>query len=303
MNNSNDDILTVGLLWKTLKENIPFIALSVTLITSVTIIYSLSVTPIFESNAIMTQSSAMKSSQSSSSSISEVASFVSGLDSSQQNSEEKIAITRILSKEYFNKRIYQNSFLLNCMYMICDISNFDDVDKFYSEEFKEGNFSKPPFMVAYRKFRASYRVFSNIELISFTFQHESPEVAYKFLDWLIIDGNNYVRDIEIAKSQASINYLSSKLETTRNLELQKLIGALIQKDIQKMSLSQNSDNFAFEMIDQPIVPSDRIFPKRSLMASVAFMLGLVLSASLAILFKYLNYFPWWVTKINHFLRK
>ena len=102
MNNSNDhDILTVSLLWKTLKANIPFIALSVLIITSITIIHSLLVTPIFESRAIMTQSSAMKSSQSSTSSISEVASFVTNIDSSKQNYEEKIAITRLLSKEYF----------------------------------------------------------------------------------------------------------------------------------------------------------------------------------------------------------
>lgn len=296
---NNEKIITFQEFKTTTLKNIPFMALFVGISTMTTIVYSLLATPIYESSAVMTQSSAIKDTQTSSSALSEVANFVSGATSTVQTSEEKIAITRILSKEYFEQRIYQNSFLIYCLFEACDIKNFNEINKFFSEDFLGQN-SKPYFPLAYRKYRQSFQILSNESLIYMTFQHQSPEVAFNFLKWIIQDSNNYVRDIEIKKATNRINFLSTRLESTRNIELQKLIGALIQKDIQVLALSEESQDFAFETIDRPMLPQERIFPKRSQMAVFAVFLSSFFILSLVIM---LEYFSIEFERVSRFNRK
>jgi len=268
-------------------ENLGFIFIFTTILTIISIIYSLMATPVYEASAAMTHSSAMSRSQSSSASLDEIASFVStgGIDSAGVSSEEKIAIQRITSKDYFT-RIYENPILISCLYQECDLSNFD-IHTFDEIEYQKSAsfnaFSKPPFMVAYRHFRAQFRIFPNVEVVNFSFKHFSPETAYDFLNWIIIDANNYIRDHDVAKANKTIDFLSNTLVSKRNVEVQKLVAALMQKEIQTLALSEKTDYFAFEIIDSPYIPEDRIYPRRSLIVITTFLISIFFAISLLIL--------------------
>lgn len=273
-------------------DNIPFIIKFTTVLTLSAVVYSLAVTPVYEASAAMTHSSAMTRSQSSSTSLDEIASFVStgSSDGAGMSSEEKIAIQRISSKDYF-KRIYQNPILLSCLYQICDLSNFD-ISTFNLEEFQKtpasNDLPKPPFMVAYRHFRAKFNIFPNVEVVNFSFKHHSPQTAYDFLSWIIIDSNNYIRDHDVSKANKTIEFLTNTLASKRNTEVQKLVAALIQKEIQTLALSEKTDYFAFEVIDSPYVPEDRISPRRSLIVITTFLISIFLSVSILVLEKVFN---------------
>lgn len=268
-------------------ENLGFIFIFTTILTIISIIYSLMATPVYEASAAMTHSSAMSRSQSSSASLDEIASFVStgGIDSAGVSSEEKIAIQRITSKDYFT-RIYENPILISCLYQECDLSNFD-IHTFDEIEYQKSDsfnaFSKPPFMVAYRHFRAQFRIFPNVEVVNFSFKHFSPKTAYDFLNWIIIDANNYIRDHDVAKANKTIDFLSNTLVSKRNVEVQKLVAALMQKEIQTLALSEKTDYFAFEIIDSPYIPEDRIYPRRSLIVITTFLISIFFAVSLLIL--------------------
>ena len=261
-------------------ENIPFILVIVSCFTLTSIIYSLLATPIYQASAALTHSSTMTRSQSSSSSLEQVASFVQSGSGpvGGMSSEAKIAIERINSKDYF-QRIYNNPILLSCSYKKCDLSKLNDI----SAEDKE--FLKPNFMPAYRKFRSMFTIFANVEIVTFSFKHHSPETALIFLNWLVQDSNNYIRDYDVSKANNTIKFLNSTLSQTKNLELQKLISALIQKEIQTLALSEKTEYFAFEIVDSVYLPEDRIFPKRSLIVLTAFFLSIFLSITMLVLEK------------------
>jgi len=278
MKNESQSTLGFRALVILLLDNIRFIAVSTLIFTFLSIIYSLLATPIYEATAALTHSSAMTRSQSSSSSLEEIASIVQSgtLDGAGVSSEEKIAIKRITSKDYF-QRIYNNPLILSCLYQECDIQNYENENN--EERIRNTQFSKPPFMQAYKKFRNSFEVFPNVEITYFSFQHHSPKTAYEFLNWIIQDSNNYVRDHDVAKAQKTIIFLNNTLNTTKNMEVQKLISALMQKEIQTLALSEKTEFFAFEIVDSPYLPEDRIFPKRSLIVTVVFLLSIFLSIS------------------------
>jgi hypothetical protein len=277
MNNESQPNLGLRSLIILILDNIPFIGITVFVLTSISIIYSLLVTPMYEASAVLTHSSAMSRSQSSSTSLEAVASIVKSgsLDGAGVSSEEKIAIKRITSKDYF-QRIYNNPVLLSCLYEECDLSNIEINDE-------KPQFQRPPFMIAYKKFRDSFSVFPNVEITLFSFQHHSPTTAYDFLNWIIRDSNNYVRDHDVKKANKTIEFLNTTLLSTKNMEVQKLVSALISKEIQTLALSEKTEFFAFEILDSPYIPENRIYPKRSLMALITFFLSVFLSISIIVL--------------------
>lgn len=263
-------------------DNLRFVVIFTSIVTVTTILYSLIVTPIYESTASLTHSSASSRSQSSSSSIQSVANIVSADlgGEAATSSEAKIAISRILSRDYF-KRIYNDQILLSCLSGPCDLSSKNSAEP--DKESTSINTNKPPFMVAYRHFRSVFNIFPNKEIVTFSFRHSSPEIAQEFLTWLVSDTNNFIRDHDVDQANRTIDFLNERLTSTRNLELQKLISALIQKEIQTLSLSEKTEYFAFEIVDSPFVPQNRIYPKRSLMVVGAFIFSIFLSISMLVL--------------------
>ena len=289
MNNSNDSHgLGLRSFLILLLDNVYFIVAFTTIFTSISIMYSLLVTPIYEATAAMTHSSTMTRSQSTSSSLDDIANLVQSGSVTRAGTvspEEKLAIERITSKNYF-RRIYENPILLSCLYEECDLSNFD-IDTFDIETYKIENpnylSSKPKFMKAYRKFRGSFSIFPNVTLTHFSFKHHSSQTAYNFLNWIVVDANNYIRDNEVDRANKTIDFLSGTLASKKNIEVQKLVAALMQKEIQTLALSEKTDYFAFEIVDSPYIPEERIFPKRSLIVITSFFISIFVSISILVL--------------------
>lgn len=116
-----------------------------------TIIYVLFVTPIYESTAIVIHNSEQSAKPQMSGALQQVASIVSA--DTSVSTEQKIAISRILSKDYF-LRIYSNRVLLECL--ITDKSfckkPLPDLTETIEDE-KNSIFAKPSFMNAYKEFK------------------------------------------------------------------------------------------------------------------------------------------------------
>jgi len=87
----------------------------------------------------------------------------------------------------------------------------------------------------------------------------------------------------VAKANKTIDFLSNTLVSKRNVEVQKLVAAAMQKEIQTLALSEKTDYFAFEIIDSPYIPEDRIYPRRSLIVITTFLISIFFAVSLLIL--------------------
>lgn len=287
--NNDKETLDLRSFFKLVWFEKKFILLFSSLCVFFTIIYALLITPIYESSSIVIHSSDQSSTPRMSGALEQVASLVSA--ESSGSSEQKIAISRVLSKDYF-MRIYSNKILLECLLYdeafcsnsLPDLTQLDP--KLQKEEF-----IKPSFMSAYREFRRKFVIFTNFEIITFSFKHESPEIAYNFLTWIIKDANNYIKNIDVEKALNSMDFLEATLYQSRNIELQKLISALMQQEIQTITLSKRSENFAFDIIDPPYIPEERVFPKRTFLVIVSGFLSVFLAISLVVILNYLNSSP------------
>ena len=77
----------------------------------------------------------------------------------------------------------------------------------------------------------------------------------------------------------SKEYLEGQLAETRYQEMQKILAALLEKEMQTLLLSSITDAFVFEYLDKPRVPERKAGPKRSMIC----IYGTILGGMLAIL--------------------
>ena len=289
MNNDQTETLNLKSFFVLLWEQKKFILSFSACFTFLTILYVLLVTPIYESTSIVIHNSDQNAPPQMSSAMQQVASIVSA--DSSVSTEQKIAISRIQSKDYF-QRIYENNILLECLISqesFC-LEGLPDLSAPMQED-KASNFTKPSFMNAYREYRRKFVIYNNFEIITFSFKHESPIVAFNFLSWIIKDANEYIKNIDVNRALNSMEFLEASLYQSRNLELQKLISALVQQEIQTIALSKRSENFAFDIIDPPFIPEERVFPKRTFSVLTSGVLSLFLAISLVVILNYLNSSP------------
>ena len=70
------------------------------------------------------------------------------------------------------------------------------------------------------------------------------------------------------------------MNETKVIEVQRVIAALIQQRIQTLMLAEVSEEYLFDVVDEPFRPDYRFWPKRTQMT----IIGTVISGLIAILF-------------------
>ena len=256
-----DTSLTVIELFLVIKRNFLFIFLAGILGLVSFASYSLIVTPIYASTALIaTNSSDEKSSNSLSSSISGLPGLSGLLSVSGGVSRSEFAHQKLISKEFF-KILYTD-------------------DKFIAEFFDQ----KPHFQKAYEDFHGQYFLVSfnrKNGLTNLSLKNKSAEVAAKSLNRIIVEVNDYVKKEEKLEAEDSLAYLKLRLSETSIIEVQKVIAALIQQTLQKLMLTEVTDEYLYEVIDEPFVPDYRYSPKRTqltLIGTISFgLLALIIA--------------------------
>ena len=75
----------------------------------------------------------------------------------------------------------------------------------------------------------------------------------------------------------AIDYLIKQLDESRNLEVEKAIGMIIEAQIKKNMLANISEYYILEPIDSAYLPVKKIKPFRSLICLIAAFLGAALA--------------------------
>jgi len=256
-----DTTFTVMELFSVMNKNFLFIFLCATLGLVTFASYSLIVTPVYASTALIaTNSSDEENSNSLSSSISGLTGLSGLLSASGSVSRSEFAYQKLISKEFF-KILYTD-------------------DKFIAEFFDQ----KPHFQKAYEDFHGKLLIvnYSRMTgLTNLTLKNKSAEVAAKSLNRIIVEINDYVKEEEKQEAEDSLSYLKLRLSETNIIEVQRVIAALIQQTLQKLMLTEVTDEYLFEVIDEPFVPNYRYSPKRTqltIIGTISFsLLALVIS--------------------------
>ena len=117
-------------------------------------------------------------------------------------------------------------------------------------------------------------------------EHQSPLIAQKWLQDVIKKINTYSKEKDVLEAKKSLEFLSIKLVETNINDLQKGISNLMLQQIQKVNLSEMSDEYALKIVDSPSLPEKKSSPYRSWMVVMGALVGFLSSLLLVITYFY-----------------
>lgn len=114
-------------------------------------------------------------------------------------------------------------------------------------------------------------------LINISVSHQSPVIAHQWVEWLIEDINNHMRQRDIKEAQSSMEYLQNELGETNLSSMQQVFYQLIEKQIQTIMLANVRPEYIFQVLDPAVIPEEKDAPSRALICIIGTFLGGFLS--------------------------
>lgn len=250
------------------------------------IIYSLVVPKIWVSDSLLSLSQPPNSSQSASSSLSGMASLAGIRMSSSSGGPDKaeIVLATIHSRDFFKHLISSQDVLPKLMATknFNEKNNTDELDADVYDSIKSSWINSPPsFFESYNQYRNTVSTHYDplgSGFITLTVKHRSPIFAKNFLNLIIEEVNNILRDKDLIEAEASLEYLYSQLDDELiQSEVRLSISQLIENQLRTKMFTNIRKNYAIEPLDKPYIPEDRFSPQRTKIVLLGIILGLVFS--------------------------
>jgi LPS O-antigen subunit length determinant protein (WzzB/FepE family) len=127
--------------------------------------------------------------------------------------------------------------------------------------------------------------------VNLSIEFYSPNIAQQWLEWLVEDLNNHMRDDVLNQADRAIQYLDNEISKTSSADLQNLFYALIKDNTEKKMLAFTDDNFIFKIIDPPISPYLKSYPQRSIIVISMFFIGLFIASLYVLLRNFYSFKP------------
>ena len=106
--------------------------------------------------------------------------------------------------------------------------------------------------------------------------HISPKIAKNWVDLVLLEINELMRQLDMAEATRAINYLKSQAEKNSVTDLDQVFFNLIEQQMQVILLSQIRDEYVFSVLDQVETPDKPYGPTRILNSILAGIAGLII---------------------------
>jgi LPS O-antigen subunit length determinant protein (WzzB/FepE family) len=110
-------------------------------------------------------------------------------------------------------------------------------------------------------------------LVTLSIDWSDPDVAAQWAGELVSSIDERLRVRDLAASERRLEILNDQLAATNLVELRQAIASLIENQIETQMLAQAESEYAFQVIDPPRAPKQRIAPRRKLIVIVFAFLG------------------------------
>lgn len=117
--------------------------------------------------------------------------------------------------------------------------------------------AKPTAQEAFSKFNKEVlSVSQNKEsgLYTISVKHFSPYIAQQWVNWLVEDINQVMRERTIAETSQNLTYLNTQLEKTSIADMQSTFYKLIEEQTKSLMLAEVQQEFIFKVVDPAVVP-------------------------------------------------
>jgi len=122
-------------------------------------------------------------------------------------------------------------------------------------------------------------------MVTISIESRSPRAAQQWVAWLVEDINSTLKAREMEETRRNVAYLEQQLERTTVSGMRQVFFSLIEEQTKNLMLAELDAEYAFKVIDPPVVPEERSAPSRSLIVILAVLLGGMLS-TFAVLVRY-----------------
>lgn len=123
----------------------------------------------------------------------------------------------------------------------------------------------------------------NTSIITIELEYFSPTMAKNWLDWLIADVNEFMREQDQKEAQDSINYLTQQLENIHVTTMETVFYQLIEEQTKNMMLTKVKAEYVLKTIDPAQTPEEKSKPKRALIVVLGTILGGILSVIIVLI--------------------
>ncbi|MDC0244862.1 Wzz/FepE/Etk N-terminal domain-containing protein [Pseudomonadota bacterium] len=284
----------VTLLWLNKK----FIVILTSFFALVSVLYSLSITNLYTAQTLI----APTSSSVNSSSLSQFSGLASmaGINLPQTGGENQVdvALNLVNSKKLLDRLMLYESFLPDLIAAKSWNMQTNTVTYYPDLYDKKNNQWVREVSLPYKQIPSSQealKIFSDLvsisqdkktQLIALKVSHLSPVVAQQWSFWILKETNAILANMQIIKSQASIDYLNSQIKITPYSELRTMFYALIQESTKSMMLAKVNPEYVMTTIDPPVIPEMKSQPKRAVICILGALLGGMLSIFIILILKY-----------------
>ena len=304
-NNKEFDEITLRELAAVIWLNKIFIVTFTTFAALVSVLYSLSLNNIYTSQTLI----APTTSSSSSGSLSQFGGLASmaGINLPQGGSEGEleIALNLVKSKKLLDRLMLYESFLPDLLAakswnMQTNTITYDPAlyDKKNNQWVRKASLpfkQIPSSQEAIKKFSGLISIASDQSaagggkrvrrVMTLKVDHLSPVVAQQWSLWIVKEINAILANMQIMKSQASIDYLNSQIKITPYSELRTMFYRLIQESTQSMMLAEVNPEYVLTTIDPPVIPEMKSQPQRLPICIAGTLLGGILSVLIILVWK------------------
>ena len=291
LNNNYDDEIDLRELFHVLWDKIFYIGAITSIFSLISIIYALMLPNIYQSQAVMMPMEANQGMSGMLGQYSGMASLAGISLPSESGSKAQEAIARIQSFEFFSNSFLPHIKLENLMAvkkwnqasntLTYDASAFNSESGQWVRKVKPPTSTIPSSQEAYKKQYQAIMSVSEDKKTSFvtlSVEHESPVIAQQWVEIIMDQIDQVMRDQDRQTALQSIAYLNSLAPTVNYEEISKALASLQQEQMKRLMMVEANENYIFKVLDSPIVPEMKVKPQRSLIVILGTMLGMMLSA-------------------------
>jgi len=271
-----------------LKNKKYFIILMTLIGTTLGFVSSINSSNIYTSKAVVVASSQSESSNAKSQ-LSGFASLAGVSLASGETNKTDNAIEIMKSLKFFENYIYKNNFFYPLMAaedwdketdtLIIDDKIFNqNTNKWVSKS--ENNIDgRPSSQEAHLVFLNNLTISKRkgTSIIEISIKHFSPNTAKTFLDQLIKDINEMIREGDIQDSRRQLKFLEEEIAKTQLSEIKYQLSSLVQSQVQTIMLANKNPEYVFKVLSGPISPEIKSGPQRVMVIILSFLLSIILS--------------------------
>lgn len=139
---------------------------------------------------------------------------------------------------------------------------------------------KPSMQEAYKEFSEIITVKQDDEsgMVTIGVEHISPYIAQQWVNWLIEDINQTMKQRDVLEANESTNFLTNQLQQTKVADIRAVLYNLVEEQTKTIMFANVRDEYVFKTVDPAIVPEEKSGPKRALICIISVLFGAFLGA-------------------------